>query len=305
VKILDWNGEPITEPGAYRGVLLDAYHGADLCDGPSVSSSGLRTIEAESPAHYWLGSPLNPDRESEDQKPALNLGSAAHTLLLGESGFRGRFAVRPEEFPDWKTKASKDWRESMVAEGRQVITPEDVATIKGMAASLARHPLVASGLLQGEVEVTLAWKDAETGIWLKARPDVLPRDTILVDLKTCASAAPVAVRRAIAERGYHMQLALAGEGMKATLGIEPGNDDYVLVFVETAPPYCVNVKPVAAETIQFGRRQIRRALRRFADCLSRGEWPGYDDDGVTAYLPGWAQKQLETEAEMGLLPEVA
>jgi hypothetical protein len=81
------------------------------------------------------------------------------------------------------------------------------------------------------------------------------------------------------------------------------NDAAILVFVEKKRPWCVNIKPIAPEAIMAGHRIVRRAVRRFADCLSKGEWPGYDDSGMTAYMPAWRQKQLDTEAELGLLPE--
>ena len=53
-------GEKVTEPGIYD-MPINWYHD-DCCDGPSVSSSGLRTIELESPEHYWAHHPANPDR---------------------------------------------------------------------------------------------------------------------------------------------------------------------------------------------------------------------------------------------------
>ncbi len=298
-----WEGQPISVPGIYSGVPIKVYHGPDLCDGPSISSSGLRTIENESAAHYWCRSYYNPDREPEEPSDALDFGRAAHVLLLGESGFREQFAIRPKQWKDWRTDAAQQWRRDMREAGRTVLTLDQVEVIKRISASLARHPVIQGGLLNGEIEQTIVWKDAATGIWLKARPDALPRDRCLVDLKTCAAADRQSIARSVADHGYHMQLALAGMGVEAVTGEAPGNDDYVLVFVEKAPPYAVNIKPVDAEAIWYGRRQLRRAIDTFARCMESGEWAAYEDDLSPVYLPAFYQKRLEQEAEDGRLPE--
>lgn len=298
-----WNGQPIRAPGIYDGVAMEVYHGPNLCDGPSISSSGLRTIENESPLHYWVNSPYNPDREPEEANDAFDFGRAAHTLLLGEQGFREKFAVRPKEWKDWRTDAAQQWRRDMRKAGRSILTPADVEAIKKVADSLARHPVVQGGLLNGEIEQTIAWKDRATGVWLKARPDAMPRDRVVVDLKTCASADRCSVSNALAEYGYHMQMALIGMGIEAVTGEAPGNDDYVLVFVEKKAPYAVSIRPIDPEAIWYGRRQLRRAIDTFARCIESGDWPGYDSDLATACLPKFYQDRLQREAEDGLLPE--
>ena len=302
-------GQIITEPGLYD-MPIEWYH-SDCCAGPSISSSGLRTIESESPAHYWCRSPLNPNREPQEDKAHFALGRAAHMLLLGEAGFAEQFVVRPDTYEDTKTGEVKPWNGNanackawLAGQTRGIITTDQLAKIVGMSKSLAAHPLIAAGLLNGEIERSLIWKDAETGIWLKARPDCLPTDANMVaDLKTTSSAHALAVRRSIADYGYHMQLALVGMGMEAVLGRRIADDDYILVFVEVSAPYAVNTKPISGDAITYGRRQIRRAIRRFADCLDKGQWPAFDDDGVTAHLPEYFQRQLQQQAEAGLLPE--
>lgn len=299
-----WTGEPITEPGIYSGVPIGVYHGAGLCDAPSISSSGLRTIEGQSPAHYWCHSPYNPEREEDDgEAEALVFGRAAHMLLLGEEGFRETFAVRPDEFTAWTTKAAKAWRTEQQESGRSVLIPSNLDAIRGMAKSMARDPIISNGLLAGDIETTLVWRDAETGVWLKARPDSLPRDRVIVDLKTCASADALACRRAIGDHGYHMQLALTGMGIEALTGEAPGNDDYVLVFVEKTAPYAINIKPLDPEAVHFGRLQLRRAITTFARCMESGDWPAYADNLIPASLLPFTLKRLQEEADMGMLPE--
>ena len=64
MNIVRWDGKPITENGIYSHVPFETYHGDPIRsallfgDEPSISSSGLRKIVTESPAHYWAGSDL-------------------------------------------------------------------------------------------------------------------------------------------------------------------------------------------------------------------------------------------------------
>ncbi|MCT4654265.1 MAG: PD-(D/E)XK nuclease-like domain-containing protein [Cohaesibacter sp.] len=295
-------GEKVNQNGIFA-LPIEDYH-TQICDGHSVSSSGLRLITSKSPLHYWAEY-LDPQREEQDQKSHFNLGQAVHTLFLGEEGFDEKFAIRPDEFDSWRSKASKEWKADMEEQGKFVLLPSDLEKIEGMARALAKDPLIRQhGLLAGSIERSLIWQDRETGIWLKARPDVIPAvDKTIVDLKTAGrGATDEACQRAIHEHGYHMQLALVGMGMRACLGREI--EDFILLFVETSKPYAYNIKPIDQRAIYLGECQIRHALRTLAECLEADHWPTYAGNGNTAYLPGYAQNRLEQDLEGGLLPDV-
>lgn len=295
----------ITEPGIYD-ISLAEYHG-DPCDAPSISSSGLRDIEMKSPRHYWVTSPYNPNRIAREESRQMLLGSAAHHLLLGEDGFANRYVARLDEAPDGRAwngnnKSCKEWLADQAAAGKIVLAPQEIAAIKGMAESLHEHPVIRAGILNGQVEKSLFWKDGD--IWLKARPDAIPADSnIIVDLKTISCADAITTRRRITDAGYHMQLALAADGFRHVLGREM--EEFVLVFVETAPPYCVNIKPIDKEAIWYGAMQNRRAIAKFRKAIKAGEWPGYEDDGITAHLQEWYRRRLEAEYENHELREAA
>ncbi len=310
MKIHTWiPGTKISEPGAYV-MPLEIYH-TDICDGPSVSSSGLRTIETQSLAHYWCDSYLNPDREPFEQTASMILGSGAHHLLLGEKDFHSKFVLRPEEAPDGRAwngnnNSCKEWLGKQAKAGLVVLKPEQLKDIVGMAKSLGKHPLIKQGLMNGHIETSLIWKDKETGIWLKARPDVIAADgTIINDLKTTADASPGECERTVANFGYHLQMALAGMAFETLFGRRPGNDDYVLTFVEPKPPYAVSIRPVDPMAIHYGRLLIRRALRKLAAALASGEFPAYETDLTNVNLPAWELKRLEGEIKYGLLQEDA
>jgi len=304
VNIIPWDGKVISKPGAYANLPLARYHG-NIAAGPSISSSGLRTIFNSSPAHYYATSYLNPDAEPRAESEALTIGSAVHHLLLGETHFNSRFVVRPPEWDSWRTTAAKTWRETMIGAGMSVLLPNDIFMIRDMAKSMERHPLVRAGVLNGAVEISLIWKDEETGIWLKSRPDCCPASSgDVVDLKTTVSVSRNAIERTIADYGYHVQGALVGMASRAVLGIPMTS--FSLVFIEKTPPYCVRVVTLKDVDLLLGERIIRASLRTFADCLAKGTWNGPGDQNDASYVEinPWERKRIEDRVslmEQGIL----
>lgn len=289
----------ITEPGVYA-LSMAEYH-SDICDSPSISSSGLRTIWSESPAHFYARSSLNPDRKPEKPKEAFSLGRLAHKLLLeGREGLSDDFAIRPDQWTDWRTKDAKDWKAAQEAAGKTVVTEDDLVDVVGMAESLARHPLVKQGILDGAVERSLIWKDAETGIWLKSRPDVIPNASgIVSDLKTCVSVTDDALAKSLASCGYNVQASVVGMAMESVLGRPM--EAFALVWAEKTEPYCVRVTQLTPEDLERGRLQVRAALRSMARCLETGFWPGPGgdrQDAIYLSLPSYAAARIDAELQI-------
>jgi hypothetical protein len=292
--VITWNGEKISAPGMYTGVSMEAYHG-DLCVGPSLSSGGMRTMWDKSPAHYFVGSYLNPNRVSND-KPEFAFGRAAHRLLIeGKEGFFDEYAIRPDEYPDYRSKAAQQWRDEQIAAKKTVLTPEDIHHISQMAQSLGAHPMVRAGLLDGMVERSLVWKDEKTGVWLKSRPDVIPGDcTDLADLKTTGSVDDDSIQRSITNFGYNVQAAVAVEGVKQIMNINV--ESFTLVFVEKTAPYSVRIVTIPVEDIERGISQMQWATWEFAKALKTGHWPGPGGGATDAEFVGmsqWARTMID------------
>lgn len=295
-------GQKITQPGIYSGVPMDVYHN-DLCDGPSVSHSVLWKVEQRTAKHafdVWYG---NPNRAPPEDKPHLALGRAIHHLAAGEARFLEHFIVRPPKWDSWRKDEAKAWRGDRIREGFDVLTPEDVAAIRGVADAMNEHPTIQAGILKGLVECSIVWKDPVTGLWVKSRPDVIPVDApMIADLKSTTDASAKSVTNRATDFGYHMQLAIADEGLWQVAGFRA--DDHTLVYVETGRPYCINVKPMPGHDIDYGRRQFRRSLDIFAECLKTGEWTGYRDDDMEGGLSSRYREVLAWQSKHGLLPEV-
>ena len=284
----------IRTPGVYQ-IPNAAYH-AQICDGPSISSTGLRTIALQSPAHFWAYSDLNPFREPEEVKPkVLNFGNAAHSLLLEGALPKSEYAIAPfvgnyaKNEPGWNAGDKRAWRDEQQAAGMIVVSPDDIAKIERMAEVLRRHPLVMLGLFRGEVERALFVKRGK--YWLKSKPDVIPEDTIIADYKTVADAGLRAVTNANVDHGYYMQIALAIDLIRETTGREIENA--TLLVQEKEPPYAVVSYALSDHFINIGRARYERAFETFIACYEANEWPCYCDQ--TLYVPSWLETQLEQE----------
>lgn len=313
MNVIHWNGQRISRPGIYSGLPMrnadgTGYH-QNPCVRPSISSTGLRTIFSQSAAHYFATSPLNADAEPQKTTEPMLFGRAAHHLLLGEADFAKHFVIRPETYRDSEGKSKpwsggatvcKDWLKEAEAAGLDVLTKEQLVRIRGMAENLKREPLIKAGILNGSIEHSLIWRDEETGVWLKARPDALPAyDMAVADLKTCVDITDVGIERAISDNDLHVQAALVGMGLRALTGRDMTS--FSLVFVEKAPPYCVRVRELMPEDLALGEEQIRAVLPIFAKAVETGVWHGPGGGQVDAQYAGvtpWRRKAIERQLEI-------
>ncbi|MDH6460147.1 hypothetical protein M2302_000298 [Micromonospora sp. A200] len=279
----------VTEPGVYDGMPDAVYHGDPVPAG-SLSSSGARKLLETCPARFDYER-----RHPEPPKKTFDIGHAAHKLVLGVGP---HLEVVPGD--RWDTKDAKAHVAKVRDLGGVPLKQADHDHVTAMADAIRRHP-IASALFNpaagGKPEQSLFWIDGDTGTWRRARTDWLPAQgrgrLIVPDYKTCLSAHPEAVRKAVHNHGYYMQAAWYLDGIAAAgLGEDAA---FVFVFQEKTPPYLVTVVELDAEALMTGRELNRRALHIYAECTANGVWPGYGDDHDIALvsLPAWATRTEE------------
>ncbi|MGI3198470.1 PD-(D/E)XK nuclease-like domain-containing protein [Streptomyces sp. GTA36] len=272
--------DPITEPGIYD-MDNETYHSHRY----ALSSSGARKLLAPScPAKFrWEQDHPQPP------KKVFDIGNAAHKLVLGT----GPDLVRIDA-DEWRTKAVKEEVAGVRAEGGIPLKPAEYEQVHAMADALRAHP-VASMLFDpehGTAERSLFWRDEKTTVMLRARLDWLPNPRagrlIIPDYKTCVSAEPERLQRAVDEFGYHQQ---DDWYRRAARALDLADDHAAFVFVcqEKTAPYVITVIEVNATSRRIGAARNRAAIERFAHCTATGHWPGYSDDVVPVALPGWAE----------------
>ena len=300
MDIIPYDGKQITVNGIYSGVPMSLYHDLRLLfanDRPAISSSGLRKIVKLSSAHFWATYCYNPRHDPEDREEtaALALGRAAHLLLCRQPDFDRQFIERPEKYPDYRTKAAREWRDEQHAAGKTILTALQIKTIRGMVTTLGKSALFLAGILDGYIELSLFWFDPQTRVWLKARPDVVPNDSgDYVDLKTTLLAHYPVLQASIAEYGYDQQAALI---MFTAQQLGLPVESFSFLFLEKSAPYCAATVELKGEDILLGDQLNRRALQIFAanwENFRRDpeyQWPGPGDDIRHIELPDWAKKQ--------------
>lgn len=250
---------------------------------PALSSSGAKKLLPPScPAIYhW-------ERDhGQAPRQEFDFGHAAHAVVLGVGA-----PVAVADFSDYRTKAAQAWRDEVRAAGRVPLLVGEAMQVTDMATALREHP-IASALLdgsRGSAEQSIFWGDARHGIARRARLDWLPDSDggrlILADFKTTISAEPGAIRKAVANYGYHCQASWYIDAVRA-LGVAE-DVAFVFIFQAKTPPYLVTVAELDAQALRVGAALNDRAMSVFADCTANDTWPGYSDDVELVSLPPWA-----------------
>lgn len=274
--------ELMPREGVIHGLSIEAYHG----DKAAVSKSGLDDV-ARSPFHYW-STHLDPTRPPEAPRTsdADMAGALLHCALLEPDEFGRRYAIGPDV-----SRATKEWK-SFVADnpGREHIKPGQHAAAMRQADALRALPEVRDALRRGHAEVSAYWRDPQTGVLCRCRPDwVTPvgeGQVILFDAKTYSNASPAEFARQIARMAYHRQAAMYtdGYGIAANASVEA----FVFGAVEVEWPHAATAIMLDQASIDQGRREVADLLRIYAKCLATNKWPSYSDSIVQVSLPRWA-----------------
>jgi hypothetical protein len=186
--------EPRQIPGGIYQMTAEEYH-ADPVPGGSLSSSGARKLLAPScPAKFRYE-----QDHGQAAKAIFDFGQAAHMHVLGEG---------PEivivEADDWRGKKAQQQRKEARERGAVPVLTAEHDRIKAMADALRRHPIAApcSTRPAASPSSPCSGATARTGVMRRARFDWLPDARsgrlIIPDYKTCRSAEPAALARAVA-----------------------------------------------------------------------------------------------------------
>jgi len=239
-----------------------------------VSKSTLWTLYTKSPAHALI---------EKEPSPAMQLGSAVHCAVLEPDTFDERFVRGPDD------RRGVRWKEALDEHGAKLLTSGDYDDALRIRDALQRDPLVRR-LTTGDVwrEVSGFWRDPETGLVVRCRPDAYrPSLRLMADVKTTTDARATTWRKRVAEFGYHAQEALYTDGWRAC-GMEV--DAFVFIAVETSAPYAHCVFDLAPAAVDEGRAAMREALQTFAQCKAANRWPAYPSEPQSLDIPSWAYR---------------
>lgn len=212
-------------------------------------------------------------------------GQLIDCLLLTPQDFEKRFAVRPETYTNekkevkpWNGNANvcKEWLE--IHAGSPIVKPDELLKARAAVKLIEDDPQLAACVLDSRKQVMLTgfYDDKETGlrIPIKSLLDLVPPSGYLADLKTCTNASPRAWTKHVFEFGYHHQAARHLDLWNAAH--KDTRNEFRHIVQESFPPFEIGKRMLSAEFVSHGRDSYVKALKRYAQCLKRDEWPGYD-----------------------------
>lgn len=265
-------------------ISIEDYHGGD-----GVSRSGLVEYQ-RSPLHYHHKYVLN-NREIAapsiiTKRDAMAFGNAFHKYVLERDDYLKEYLITEKVNKTTKAGKEKHLKYIEEANGRLMIDAEAQKVIEDMANAVWSHrdaPFFIRGSLY---EKSLYWEEEDTGLLVKARPDIWNKNFIC-DLKTAADGSPAAFARSMHNFGYYLQCAMIHDGLKALQNIFQEN--FVFVVVEKEPPHAVAVYPLDKEDLMLGLERYKRTLKDIADSYQSNHWPSYPT--TTISLPNYARKE--------------
>lgn len=293
--------------GVHVGVPEEVYH--EQWD--AASNSQFSILKSKSPAHL-MAHLAEPPKSTE----ALRIGHAVHSAILEPDSFESNYIVAAtcEQIKKGDGKrctnsgivqTPKGWACGIhsaglpVIESAATVISESEYTICLKVRDAVHAHAKAHGLLSGDgaqKELSIVWVDRDTGLLCKARIDCrspLIAGGVIVDVKSARDASPDGFAKSIYDHGYHRQGALYLEGCEA---VELPTQHFVNVAVEKEAPFAVVVYRLREDAILAGANQLKPLKALYADCLAKGEWPGYSGDVMDISIPEWAAKRIEQES---------
>jgi len=211
----------------------------------------------------------------EEDRPAYLIGQAAHSLILeGREAYEDRYAfggpINPktgERFGS-RTKAFEEWA---TAQGKPVLTHDQMALIENMYATVSEHEHAAALLDDGVPEGVV--RTEYRGTPCQARFDWLSPKHGIVDLKTCDNLD--FLQTDARSYGYVHQLAFYRSLLACVSGtVVP----VYLIAVEKREPYRCGVWRMGENVLGIGQQENEKAIERLKVCHERDHWPsGYEE----------------------------
>ncbi len=289
------------ETGVYPNLSNEEYHGHK----DSISRSAIMEFD-DSPYKYWAHY-INPQRPLRLQTPQMLFGEAFHTFVLELEEFENRFIIEPElqkspprvllknvgrpTFNAYKVEKAKidlinnkvkeDFEEQ--AENKKILTFSDFKKLTEMKDRLLTNKRVIQLLEEARIEHSFFWMDKDSGLLIKARPDIL-QGGIMIDLKTCKNASPHGFQSAMIEGGYHIQGAMCVDALQEVEDIQI--KCVVNIAIEKEYPYAISLPVIDEIALEYGQKKYKEVLLNIKSCKEQNEWPDYDV--YTASLPKWA-----------------
>lgn len=315
--------------GIYFGLSNEEYH-----NDRAIGCSNIKDL-LTSPSDYWWNSPFNPQRESEPTK-AMELGTALHCLLMEPKKFEQEYIIlpkleinsnfykiesqKPNFLQNFALRKAKDAKTFEYIGSKQDISEKDFNHIKTAVDRVKSLSTARELLKSGVSEVSIFWKDKETGLMCKCRHDYLtPWHS--VDYKSMADKiSKNKINKTIAEYQYYLQDAWYLEGLKrikefliknnviAPQGVnqnwwkaflETEKQDFIFLFQSKKQPFTVRLKTFGEDVREAALNKCKEALEIYVRSYEKygvDEWKDEEENFIETLtfddLPAYVQYSL-------------
>ena len=249
---------------------LDRYR-ADPCEIPSLSQSIAKILVGESEEHARRAHP----RLGGHYRPAtkvMDVGTICHALMLGQP--LPEIELIP--YDTYQTRDARLLRDLAIDCGKIPLKNAEYGEQGKIfqRAELLREKLGNMGFTfdPDRCEVAMFW--SKYGAQCKGRIDNL-QGFRAIDLKFTACAHPDFIDRQVSSMGHNIQAASYTEAINELVPEADGRGEFLLLFCETEPPYCITPATMSPEQALIGQVKWAYAQRRWAECLATGVWHEY------------------------------
>lgn len=218
----------------------------------------------------------------EEDRPAYLIGQAAHALILeGRDAYEDRYAfggpINPKTGERYgsRTKAFEEWA---AAQGKPVLTHEQMALVENLYAAVFAHEHATAFLADGVPEGVVRADYCDVAC--QARFDWVSPQRGIIDLKTCDNLDWL--QADARSYGYVHQLAFYRSVLARLSGtVVP----VYLIAVEKREPYRCGVWRMGEDVLGIGQKDNEDAIERLKRCRERDQWPtGYEDIRVFDWI---------------------
>ncbi len=218
----------------------------------------------------------------DEDRPAYLIGRATHALILeGREAFEQAYAVGGPVNPKTgepfgsRTKAFQDWAD---AQGKPVLSDEQLALIENMNAAVFAHEhaaaLLSNGIPEGVVRADYC------DVACQARFDWLSPQRAIVDLKTCDNLDWLQMDAR--SYGYAHQMSFYRSLLACVSGVVV---PVYLIAVEKREPFRCGVWRMSEEVLGIAQKENEEAIKRLKAYRERDHYPtGYEDIRVFDWI---------------------
>lgn len=206
--------------------------------------------------------------QDQDKMATFDFGDAMHAICLEPERLKSEFVVMPEL--NLRTNVGKADKKAFEEKNshKKIITFDEHKQLTLMFESVMAHP-EARALIEadGIAEGSWFWKDAETGLECKCRPDK-QISNLLVDVKTTDKLSKF--HYSVDDYRYYVQDPWYCDGVQEC-GVNLANMKFLVIqkHIEIGR-YPVMVVKLPPEAIEYGRMIYRRDLNNYAEFLNNG-----------------------------------